>query len=285
MSLVVLLTDFGVRDYFVGVMKGVIAKINPDVKVVDLTHEIEPQNVRQAAFALWACRKFFPTDSIFVNVVDPGVGSSRRIICGRIDGQIFVAPDNGLLDYVVSEAREIDLYEVTNKNFFLVSKGSTSLDVSSTFHGRDIFAPTAAYISRGTKLDELGKLFDYRRVAPFYTNIKKGDNAGEVVYRDGFGNVFTSFLWDDSLLNGTSSLRINSRIVSKFVRTYSEGVSSQDREEQEKTKVSTRHKHGSGKELICVKGSSGLVEIAINLGDAAKILKSEIGQKVVLISK
>ncbi len=147
MPLIVLLTDFGNKDNFVGVMKGVISGINPVAHLIDLTHEIEPQSVQQAAFVLWASRKFFPEDSIFVNVVDPGVGSDRKIICGRVDNQIFIAPDNGLLDYVVAEANELEFYEVSNKRFFLS-------DVSSTFHGRDIFAPVSANISRGIRLNE-----------------------------------------------------------------------------------------------------------------------------------
>ncbi len=257
MSLVVLLTDFGVRDYFVGVMKGIISEINPRLKIVDLTHEIEPQNVRQAAFVLWASRKFFPEDSIFVNVVDPRVGSERKIICGKIDNKIFLAPDNGLLDYVVAEANETEFYEMTNKKFFLPA-------VSTTFHGRDIFAPVAAYLSRGTRLNELGNTYRYPKVKPFYERIVKGRNEGEIVYHDRFGNVFTNFLWDDSLLAESSSLRINSKVITKFFRSYSEG------------KIKTP---------VCVKGSSGLIEIAVNLGDASKILKSKIGQKVTLVSR
>lgn len=257
MPLAVLLTDFGTRDYFVGIMKGVISQINPLLKIVDLTHEIEPQNVRQAAFTLWASRKFFPEDSIFVNVVDPGVGSERKIICGRIDDQLFVAPNNGLLDYVVAEAGEKEFYEVTNKKFFLPT-------VSSTFHGRDIFAPVAAYLSRGIRLNELGERFEYPKVFPFYKKIERGKNVGEVVYHDHFGNIFTNFLWDDPLLAGNASLRIDSKTVTKFVGTYSDG------------------KPGI---LVCVKGSSGLIEIAVDLGNASKILRSKVGQKVALFLK
>jgi len=255
MSLVVLLTDFGAKDYFVGVMKGVISSINPLLRTIDLDHEIEPQNVKQAAFVLWASRRFFPEDSVFVNVVDPGVGSKRRIICGRIDGQIFLAPDNGLLDFVVSEGGDAEFFEVTNPKFF-------QRTVSSTFHGRDIFAPVAAYLSRGARLNELGKQFDYPPVNPFYVKIGKGKNLGEVVYQDRFGNVLTSFLWDDSLLASKSSVKLKTRTITKFVRTYSDG------------------RPGIP---VCVRSSSGLIEIAVNLGDASKAMKSRIGQKVTLV--
>ncbi|MCL4511326.1 MAG: SAM-dependent chlorinase/fluorinase [Bacteroidetes bacterium] len=257
MPLIVLLTDFGSRDYFVGVMKGVIAGINPVARVIDLTHEIEPQNISQAAFILWASRKFFPEDAIFVNVIDPGVGSERKIICGRIDGQIFLAPDNGLLDYVVADGNEINFYEVSNKKFFLKN-------VSTTFHGRDIFAPVSAYLSRGNRLNEFGEPFRYQKVKPFYSTIARGRNEGKIVYQDRFGNVFTSFLWNDVLLSENSRLKISSKVITKFYLSYSAS---------------------KGKSLIGVKGSSGLLEVAVNLGNAAKFLKSAIGQKITLISK
>lgn len=257
MATVVLLTDFGAKDYFIGVMKGVISRISPLLKIIDLTNEIEPQNVRQAAFVLWAARKSFAEDTIFLNVVDPGVGGYRKIICGRIDSQIFLAPDNGLLDYVVAEANDVEFYEVTNPRFFLPAVGST-------FHGRDIFAPVAAYLSRGTRLDELGDRFDYPKVAAFYKKVEKGRNLGEVVHQDRFGNVLTNYLWDDSLLSGKSSIKINAKVITEFVRTYSEA----------RKKIP-----------VCVQGSSGLIEIAINLGNASKILKSKIGQRVILILK
>jgi len=238
-------------------MKGVISRINPILRIVDLAHEIEPQNVCQAGFVLWASRRFFPDDSIFVNVIDPGVGSERKVICGRIDGQIFLAPDNGLLDYVVAEADEIEFYEVTNRKFFLPT-------VSSTFHGRDIFAPVAAHLSRGTRLNELGERFDYQHVVPFYKKLEKKENVGEIVYHDRFGNLLTNFLWDDLLLSSSPAVKVNSKTITKFIRTYSEG----------KPKIP-----------VCVKGSSGLIEIAVNHGNASKILRSKIGQKVTLVWK
>lgn len=254
MPTIVLLTDFGSRDYFVGVMKGVISSINPVARVVDLTHEIEPQDVRQASFALWASRRYFPDDSIFVSVVDPGVGSERKIICGSIDGQQFVAPDNGLLDFVAAEGGEMHFNVATNLRYF-------RHEISNTFHGRDIFAPLGAHLSRGVKLDELGERFEYPKVERFYANLVKGKNDGEVVYQDRFGNVFTSFLWSDSLLEKKASVRIGSKTINKFFPSYS----------------------ASGtKSVVGIKGSSGLLELAVNLGSAAKALKSSPGQKVTL---
>jgi S-adenosylmethionine hydrolase len=261
MPLIVLLTDFGSKDYFVAVMKGVISKINPLSKIVDLTHEIEPQNVREAAFVLWASRKFFPEDTIFVNVVDPGVGSERKVICGNIDGQLFIAPDNGLLDYVVAEAKGSLFYEVTNRKYYLSGSDGHGFP-STTFHGRDIFAPVAGYLSRGVSLNELGNFFRYPAVKAFYKKVEDGMNAGEIVYKDRFGNVFTNLLWTDVLFTRRAKLKIGGRVISEFVKSYYEGKS---------------------KKLICVKGSSGLIEIAVNLGNASKLLKAKMGQKVTLV--
>ncbi len=257
MPLIVLLTDFGTKDHFVGVVKGVISQINPLARIVDLTHEIQPQNVRQGAFVLWASRKFFPDDSIFVSIVDPGVGTERKVICGRLDGRLFVAPDNGLFDSVVAEAGESEFYEVTNRRLFLPA-------LSSTFHGRDIFAPVSAHLSRGLRLSELGQRFNYPAVATFYKKLEKGRNAGEIVYQDRFGNMITNFLWEDSLLSGGASVKIGSKTITKFVRSYSEA---------------------KGNAPVCIEGSNGLIEIAVNLGDASKSLKAAIGQKTILVRK
>ncbi len=257
MPAIVLLTDFGDQDFFVGVVKGVIANINPMARVIDLTHQIEPQNVSQAAFVLWASHKFFPDDGIFVSIVDPGVGTSRKIICGRIDGRIFVAPENGLLDYVVADAEDYEFYEVNSPEHFLPN-------VSTTFHGRDIFAPVAAHLSRGLRLNDLGGKFSYPKVERFYSSIRNGRNTGKVVYIDRFGNIFTSLLWNDTLLTGKSALTIGSRHITRYYHSYSESP---------------------GHAPVGIKGSSSLLEIAVNQGSAARILKARIGDKVTLLNR
>lgn len=255
MPVIVLLTDFGSKDYFVGVMKGVISTINPVARVVDLTHDIDRQDIRQAAFVLWASRKYFPDDSIFVCVVDPGVGTERKVLCGTIDGHTYVAPDNGLLDYVAAEAGEMQLYSATNRRYFRD-------DVSMTFHGRDIFAPLGAHLSRGVRLNELGEIFNYPKVDKFYKQIKPGRNNGVIVYKDKFGNLFTDFLWDDRLLNVRATVKIGDRTIRKFYTSYSAS---------------------EVKGAVGIKGSSGLLELAVNLGDASRLLKSSVGRKVSLI--
>ncbi len=254
MPTIVLLTDFGSKDYFVGVMKGVISSINPLARVVDLTHEIEPQNIRQASFVLWASRKYFPEDSIFVSVVDPGVGSERKIICGSIDGQLFIAPDNGILDYVAAEAGDTRFHVASNPKYFREN-------ISTTFHGRDIFAPLAAHLSRGVGLREIGNRVDYPGVKKFYSEIEPGKNEGKVVYQDRFGNVFTNFLWDEALLAKSATVKIGTKLIRRFCVSYSASP--------------TRN-------VVGIKGSNGLLELAVNSGSAAKVLRSSMGQKLTL---
>ncbi|MGC8653705.1 MAG: SAM hydrolase/SAM-dependent halogenase family protein [Candidatus Kryptoniota bacterium] len=257
MALIVLLTDFGNKDYFVGTMKGVIAGINPIARVIDLTHEIRPQNIQEASFQLWASYRFFPEDTVFVAVVDPGVGTGRKIIAARLDNRFYLVPDNGLLDYVVAESENREFYLVENNRYFLS-------DVSSTFHGRDIFAPVAAYISKGLRLNELGSLFSYRHVKKFYSSIAPGINESNVVYIDHFGNVFTGFLWDDELLTKRVKLTLGRHFVTVFASTYGDLPE---------------------KKLGGVHGSCGLLEIAARNGNASSLLRAKMGMKIKLTVK
>ena len=153
---VALLTDFGTTDTYVGVMKGVMLGICPDLQFVDLTHAIQPQNVKQAAFALLNSYRFFPPDPIFLVVVDPGVGSERRAIAARAGGYTFVAPDNGVLSYLLRELGHVASVELNNLQQSLAKVGYRRERISSTFHGRDIFAPAAALLATVVPLDQLG---------------------------------------------------------------------------------------------------------------------------------
>src|SRR2546423_4876621 len=142
MSIITLITDFGAQDYFVGAMKGVILSINPDARIVDISHEIPPQDIHSAAFNLLACYKDFPAGTIHVAVVDPGVGSNRRGILVECDEQLFVGPDNGLFSWICEREGQFRARELTNDQFF-------RKPVSPTFHGRDVFAPVAAALAAG----------------------------------------------------------------------------------------------------------------------------------------
>lgn len=185
MNLITLTTDFGLRDPFVGAMKGVILGINRHVHLVDLTHEIAPQDILAGALALEAAVSFFPQGAIHLAVVDPGVGSARRALGVASGGHLFVGPDNGLFTFLFTEpgwnviALEASAYRLS--------------EVSRTFHGRDIFAPAAAYLSLGVPLHRFGpRIADPVRL-PWPSSRWEGDRlVGEVIHADRFGNLVTS---------------------------------------------------------------------------------------------
>src|SRR5687767_13913214 len=190
--LITLLTDFGTSDYFVSAMKGVILSINPDARVVDITHEIPAQDIEAAAFTLLAAHTAFPAGTVHLAVVDPGVGSARRAILVETRGQFFVGPDNGIFSYVCEGKPEARVFEVTNRKYFREP-------VSSTFHGRDVFAPVAAALSAGTHPSEFGKqITDPVLLAPLQP---KKSNDGKVkariIHIDRFGNCITNLTPND----------------------------------------------------------------------------------------
>ncbi|CUU05621.1 hypothetical protein JGI1_01287 [Candidatus Thermokryptus mobilis] len=250
--LIALLTDFGNRDWFVGVMKGVILKINPNVNVVDLSHEVAPQNVKEAGFILWNAYRFFPKGTIFVCVVDPTVGSDRKIIAVQTKEHIFIAPDNGILDFVLSEVEVLKSVYVENKSYFLEN-------ISTTFHGRDIFAPVAAYISRGVDLGELGEEASFRKPEGIFVEASTpGDYIGEVIYIDRFGNLITN-IKPTADIDG--EVKIKEYIIEKISKTYADVKSGQ---------------------LLALIDSSGLLEIGVRNGNAKELTKADYGEKVFL---
>ncbi len=250
--IIALLTDFGDKDWFVGVMKAVILGINPNVKIIDITHEISPQDVHQAGFVLWNAYKYFPDKTIFVCVVDPGVGSERKIIAVETKKYIFIAPDNGLLDFVLSEVDVLRAVHVENKDYFLES-------VSSTFHGRDIFAPVSAYISRGVDLSELGKEVKLGTLKEMFVKVSNvGDYEGEVIYIDRFGNLITNLMVSKEF---DGEVRLKDLVIGKISRTYSDVEIGQ---------------------AVALIDSSGLIEIGIREDNASKILGVGRGEKVFL---
>src|SRR6266478_233225 len=186
MPLITLTTDFGTRDWFAGTMKGVILGIHPRAKVVDLTHEIAPGDIWSGAFALNAACHFFPKGTIHVAVVDPGVGSSRRAITVQTTDYIFVGPDNGVLSWALAKQEIKAVHELENVDYFLP-------DVSATFHGRDVFAPVAAHLSRGVPVRKLGpRLKDFVRLPWPEVARRPGAITGEVIFIDRFGNAITN---------------------------------------------------------------------------------------------
>ncbi|MDI6889512.1 MAG: SAM-dependent chlorinase/fluorinase [Thermodesulfovibrionales bacterium] len=185
--IITLTTDFGYRDPFVGIMKGVILDINPAATIVDITHDIGPQNIMEAAIAIEMSFKFFPHESIHVVIVDPGVGSVRRPILVTTDYYYFVGSDNGVFSLIYNLSESLNVIHITAEHYFLPQR-------SSTFHGRDIFAPVAAWFSRGIDISKFGDpITDYVTMpVPAPVLVEKNILEGEVIYIDRFGNAITN---------------------------------------------------------------------------------------------
>ena len=184
MRTITLLTDFGLKDPYVGIMKGVILSINPDVMIVDITHEVEPQDIREGAFLLKEYCSFFQSETIHVAIVDPTVGSPRRPVIVSKDGQFFVGPDNGIFSLLTGS--NADVYAVENRDFMLKN-------VSPTFHGRDIFAPVAAYLSTGMQPSVFGNMIaNPVCLTDVFPDIVNDALLGEIIRFDRFGNAITN---------------------------------------------------------------------------------------------
>lgn len=258
--LITLLTDFGTADYFVAAVKGVILASNPQARLVDITHDIPPQDIEAAAFTLLAACPAFPAGTIHVAVVDPGVGSSRRELLIRSRGQFFVGPDNGIFSYVC-EGSDLEIFHLDNAKYF-------RKPVSSTFQGRDVFAPVAAALSNGVKPGELGtQVSDYIQLKPLKPETSEsGEIKGRIIHIDRFGNCVTNITPNEltpKMIAGRASARINSKTVKSF-RTY------------------FAEETGSREKLFGIWGSAGFLEIAAANASAAKILNAHRGDAVVI---
>ncbi|MGE5301014.1 MAG: S-adenosyl-l-methionine hydroxide adenosyltransferase family protein [Acidobacteriota bacterium] len=201
--LITLTTDFGYKDPFVGVMKGVILKINPEARIVDLTHGIRPQDVQEAAFAVGMNYRYFPSDTIHVVVVDPGVGSARRPLLVFSENHFFIGPDNGVFSYIYRVRHEtLEVVHITAEHYFL-RKGSP------TFQGRDLFAPVAAWFSRGVHIEKFGDpITDYRAIDIPFPEAADGRVRGSVIHIDRFGNAVSNISIAD--LSGSLGSRTQS---------------------------------------------------------------------------
>jgi S-adenosylmethionine hydrolase len=237
-----LLTDFGTADYFVGAVKGAILSVNPAAVIVDITHEIPPQDVAAGAFTLLAAYKTFPARTIHVAVVDPGVGSRRRPIIVSANEQFFVGPDNGLFTYIYDREPSPRIFHVTAERYF-------RSEVSTTFHGRDIFAPVAAALSNGVAAEEFGaEINDAVRLPSLETPLR-------IIHIDRFGNCVTNITRADK------GLIVNGRTISEFRQFYGDG---------------------DDESLFAIRGSAGFIEISVNGGSAAKVLGVQRGDEVVV---
>jgi S-adenosylmethionine hydrolase len=263
LPVITLLTDFGTADYFVGALKGVILSTNERASLVDITHEIPAHDVESAAFTLLASYRSFPSQTIHVAVVDPGVGSARRPIFVKAGEHFFVGPDNGIFSYIYESEPQYQTFQITNESYF-------RHPVSTTFHGRDVFAPVAAALSLGANPAEFGpEIKNEVRLASLRpVEHKNGKLEGRIIHIDRFGNCITNFTREHLAAGWESrvSLQVSGKTIRSFRSSFSDETS------------------GSGK-LFAIWGSAGFLEIAATSRSAAKLLLAKRGQAVILRAK
>jgi S-adenosylmethionine hydrolase len=253
-AIITLLTDFGDTDYFVAAMKGVILSVQPEVTFVDISHEIPPHDVAAAAFTLLACYRDFPSGTTHLAVVDPGVGSERRPIAISAGGYTFVGPDNGLFSYVLDLEPDARVFHLTKREYFRAAP-------STTFHGRDIFAPVADALARGVSISDLGQQIDdpVRLGLPMCCE-GAGDGVwiAAIIHIDHFGNCITNLTLDAIPADATGALRIevNGRTITKAHRCYADGTNS---------------------EFFAIWGSAGFLELSAYCASAAQRLQATRG--------
>ncbi|MBZ0220804.1 MAG: S-adenosyl-l-methionine hydroxide adenosyltransferase family protein [Candidatus Methylomirabilis sp.] len=253
--IITLTTDFGLKDPYQGAMKGAILSINPGVRIVDITHLVQPGNILEGAFVLLGASRYFPEKTIHVAVVDPGVGGDRKPILVETRRFFYIGPDNGLLSPSVREDGILRAVELTNRELFRD-------EVMSTFHGRDIFGPVAAHLSLGAKPEETGQALDKILALDLPKTVpEKGGLRGEVVYIDSFGNLITNIRREDlSALDGTAvEVTVKNAALTGLKKTYA------------------MVEKGAATALI---GSTGYLEVAVNRGNAAEALGARVGDTV-----
>ena len=256
--LITLLTDFGTRDHYVASMKGVILQINPMCTLVDITHEVGPQDIREGAFLLANAYAYFPKGTIHLSVVDPGVGSPRKPMLLVTQNHFFVGPDNGLLSIAARRDGVRKAITLNNPKFFLSR-------VCATFHGRDIFAPVAAHLSLGVRPSLLGRKIDTWVELDVGKVKRTGDElVGEIVHVDSFGNLISNI--DEDRLRRFAkrqalTIRIGKRVIKALKRGYWEGKRS---------------------EPMALLGSGGFLEVSVREGSAQKSLKVERGHPILI---
>jgi S-adenosylmethionine hydrolase len=255
--IITLTTDYGTNDHLVGVMKGVILSVNPEVNIVDITHSVLPHDLLDGALAIGQAYKYFPPKTIHVVVVDPGVGTARRPILVAGDTHYFVAPDNGVLSSVYDQTEALYVWNIISEHYF-------RQPVSKTFHGRDIFAPVAAWLTKSWQSSAFGEpITDFARFALPKPKATGNTIKGVVLRVDQFGNLITNFRAEDvpacAAGDGKFTIRAGNAAVTKLVPTFASGANG---------------------EAIGLIGSSGYLEISVNKGNASRILAIGRGTEV-----
>jgi hypothetical protein len=255
-NIITLTTDFGDKDGYVGAVKGVLLKINPNLKIMDITHDISPFNVLEGALVLNSFYRFFPRGTIHLVVVDPGVGGRRKGILIQTDNCFLVGPDNGVFSFVYEKEKIRQIVELTSSRYFLQKP-------SSTFHARDIFAPVSAYLSLGVEPKEFGpssrECYKFELPQPQY---RENRLRGKIIYIDRFGNLISN-ISSEQLPDEEEriQIKIGQRRIKGLSRFYAE------------------KKEG---ELTALIGSTNFLEVAVNQGNAQRLLKAKIGDKITL---
>jgi S-adenosylmethionine hydrolase len=254
--IITLTTDFSLEDHFVGALKGVILSICPQARIVDLTHNLNSGDIRAGAFIIDASHRYFPPDTIHIAVVDPGVGSSRLPLALKTEYGTFLAPDNGILTYVLERYPESQARAITNPGVVLD-------EISHTFHGRDVFAPAAVHLANGFDFKQLGPMvefpirFNYRKF-----QVSNKQISGEVRYIDKFGNVITNIPNKTEILKSTARLMIKSRIYELILADNYASLPA--------------NKAG------IIPGSAGFYEIALNCASAENLMGLSLGDELIL---
>ena len=259
-AIITLTTDYGTNDHLVGTLKGVILKINPDVTIVDITHNVTAYDLLDGALTIGSAYSYFPSKTVHVVVVDPGVGTERRPLLVSAQNQYFIAPDNGVLSVIYEHEKESLIVRHANVEHYYLQP------VSKTFHGRDIFAPVAAWLTKGWQTGSMGdEITDFKKFA--IPRPKEADGAlkGVVLRADAFGNLITNFRSEDfpesALAGGAIKLQVGNQAVTRLVETFAQG---------------------NNGEAIAYVGSSGYIEVGMNKGNASRTLTIGRGAPVVL---
>lgn len=253
---IALLTDFGSKDHYVATMKAVMLSSNPAIRFIDISHDVTSQNIREAGYLLWASYNYFPPDTIFVCVVDPGVGTGRKIIIARTKKYYFLAPHNGLLDSILLE-EDVQVREVIISSDLIGKKKLAA--ISSTFHGRDIFAPVAALLAKGKDWKRISRQVDLEPPERIFYDSRHRTVRPAILHIDTFGNIITN---------------ICGRCVTSIVIGRS----------KIHTWISNYQSAPSGKPCLIV-GSSGLVEIVVKNGSAAQFLSVSVHSSIRVLQK
>jgi S-adenosyl-L-methionine hydrolase (adenosine-forming) len=260
--LIALLTDFGYQDFYAGILKGVIHSISPEASFIDLTHGIPRGNIRAASFSLRHSYKYFPPHTIFLCIVDPGVGGARRPIIVSTEQHLFVGPDNGIFSGVYDNEESFTVYEITSDHYF-------RKPVSRTFHGRDVFAPVTAWLARNIELWKFGDIIrdPVRLEKVQLRRLAEREFHGTILYMDGYGNLISNFpAVDVEKVAGQGSIP-----VSFYFK------------DQNKISFCLSYDQGPEGAVFALSGSSGLIEFAVRNGSAASLSDCRPGDPVRLV--